>query len=548
MTVRHRSHRDAPISGVDGRIVRIRLCMWDTPADVIDPRLPPYREQFARGGLLGPDPAPGQQLANVDHAGQRIGRIVSTENQVDGLYADVLISASAAGNDLLADIDAGILQAVSAEFEDDLVPTRRGELLTRTRAVLTGVAFTDRLRPQRPDAAIVGRRGTEEINAAALGVQAALDTLHTAIAGDQPQPTPPPGETPMETEAVTETETETVETQVAPVVPLQRARPEPSLAVIPATRRTTTRFRSYGHFAHEVALGGRVTPEERLAFQRAFVVADAADVTGLQPQAWMSDIVDLRKGVSPTVQAFSQRPLPAIGETINQPKVTQTPLIDKQIAQGAAIVSREVRITPVPLTVDTYAGGQGMTLQTMQRSTPDYLTEVMRLHTKEMMIDLNKDVVAGVLLAADDVNAPIVMTAAAEEDAFIDAIAVILGLTFEMASVAVLSIAMWKRLGKLRDGANRPRFVGLNGVNPSGSFDLATTDGEIKSLRYYVDPMMVGDVAVVAMPDAYRTLIGPQQSLASDDPETLTHRAAVYCFAAHGVIDASGLVRINAPL
>jgi hypothetical protein len=196
------------------------------------------------------------------------------------------------------------------------------------------------------------------------------------------------------------------------------------------------------------------------------------------------------------------------------------------------------------MTVDTYAGGQGMSLQTMQRSTPDYLSEVMRLHTKEMMIDINKDVVAGVLAAATTVNVAVEMVAGVEEDAFIDAMAVILAQTFELASLAVLSIDMWKALGKLRDTTGRPRFVGLNGVNPSGSFDLASTDGAIKSLRYYVDPMAVGKVAVVAMPDAYRTLVGAQQTLAADDPETLTHNAAVYCFAAHGVIDASGLVKI----
>jgi hypothetical protein len=231
--------------------------------------------------------------------------------------------------------------------------------------------------------------------------------------------------------------------------------------------------------------------------------------------------------------------------------VTTRPTVAKQAAQGDGISTQKAVIGATSWTVDTYAGGQGMSMQTILRSEPDYLTEVMRLHTVEMALELEEAVVASVLAAADDVHTAVELsnTAIEYQDAFIDAAALILGSAGiqQLPTVAVLNVPMWVLLGKAKDSTGRPLFPGLNPMNPQGSFDITQGTGEVRSLRYFVSPKMAtaNAKAVVGVPDAFRTMIGPIQTMQNDVPETLTQEHAVFQFAAFGKVDARGLALIQ---
>lgn len=535
--IRHRALQAAGAPSLvdgDGRTVRVRLVSWGVPSSVTDDGGRTwYRESFARGGLQAPPDVHDVVMAARDgHHREPVGRIVATEDLDDGLYADVRMVATARADELLALIDEQLL-SVSAEFDDDPTPARAGEHVQRTTAVLTGLAFTHL--PQHTTAAVIGRRSHEETT-----MEDTIDDP-TAVDPTTDDPTPAPAAPVEHTRSLEPTPATAPARRPSPTLPHRTAE---------LVTEVQTRFRSFGEFVRAAALG-EVTRQERDRYYRALSSATTTDTSGLIQTQWIRDVIDLIRPAMPTVQAFEQRPLPDQGLTISQPTVTTRPTIAKQAAQGDAISSQKAVIGSTSWTVDTFAGGQGMSFQSILRTDPAYLAEVMRLHTVEMALEIEEAVVAGVLAAADDVHTAVELsnTATEYQDAFIDAAALILGSAGiqRLPTLAVLNVPMWVLLGKAKDSAGRPLFPGLSPLNPQGSFQLTDGTGEVRSLRYFVSPKMAttNAKAVVGVPEAYRTMMGPIQTIQNDVPETLTQEHAVFQFVAHGKVDARGLALIQ---
>jgi hypothetical protein len=528
---RHRSFQadSAPTITGDGRTVRVRLVRWGAPSTVTDDGGRTwYREQFARGGLQAPADADVVLAARSGHHKTPVGRIVSVEDTDDGLYADVRLVATPAADELLPLIDERLL-SVSAEFDDFDGPAVHGSTVERTSAVLTGLAFTDL--PQHTTAAVLGRRSHEDTTIMP-------DTPDPITVADQAPPAP----------AVVEQPTGVEHARSLP------ARPSPALHLAPpAELAPASRFRSFGEFVREAA-SGRIDQTERTRYYRALSTATNTDITGLTRIQWIDEVIDLIRATQPCVTAFSQRPLPDRGPTVQQPMVTTRPTVAKQTNQLDAVSSQKVVIAPVSWTVETFAGGQGMSMQTLLRSEPEYLNEVMRLYAVEMALELEEAVCAGVLAAADDVHTFVELDASGTgtllQDAFVTAAAKILGRTAglgRLPEVAIGNVKMWTLLANAKDSTGRPLFPGVSPLNPTGSIDITTTTGDVRSLRFEVAPSMddTRAKAVIGVRDAYRTMIGPMQTMQNDVPETLSHEEAVFEFAAHGKVDARGLVLID---
>ena len=82
-------------------------------------------------------------------------------------------------------------------------------------------------------------------------------------------------------------------------------------------------------------------------------------------------------------------------------------------------------------------------------------------------------------------------------------------------------------------------------MNAHGQMSLTNTDtGQVMDLAYAIIPSWTGKVAVMGVRDAFRTMVGPMNTMQADVPETLSRDYAVYEFAAHGPVDTAGLVKI----
>lgn len=561
---------EAPAKTGDGRTVLVRLVKYGVNAEVTDDGgRSYYTERFAPGsvraeiGSLVYREIPRSGDPHFDRP-KLVGKISGFRSTGDGAYAEVRISTSTDGNDLLADLDEEMIRHVSMEFDAPTLPkagTRAAGPIVHTEAVVYGLLFTNV--PQSPGADVLGRRSTPgETTMAETPVAGPFKgTIDGNIDGaiTTPDPVEPvdPNAAPPDPNAG----------RAAPQLVSGAQRAVPSLSPAGAGRQfapmATLRYRSFGEFAHAAALG-QATDEERaivhaalhVAAQtrgyRALGIADTGDVTGLLQTSWINEILELVRAYTPTINSFASRPLPDDGLTIAHPVVTTRPTVVKQTADGAAISSTPAVIAPVNMTVNTYGGGQGLTIATIRRTTPSYLEQVMRLYAIEMARAAELDVAAGVWATSDDTNAVVDLNVAADTDintAFVSACLPFLNNLGRLPEFALINVPLWQRMANAKDTTNRPLFPGVSPVNPIGTLSLTDPNGDVRGLTFHVAPGL-GDGgtgeqrAVVAVPEAYETMFGNISTMEADDPETLTHELAVFEFGAHGKIDAAGMVRV----
>ena len=309
------------------------------------------------------------------------------------------------------------------------------------------------------------------------------------------------------------------------------------------TRARRGRYESFGHYALANAQG-QVEAAYQQRLEAAWSDELTSDVPGIVPEQWMKEVLDLMGEVSMTVDLFSSAPLPDAGNTIHYPRVDQGPDIGKQAAEKTEIASRKVLIGDAALPVETFAGGQDISIQTILRSDPSYLNVLMGLYAKEMALQVN--LAAGVAVIAGT-TAVVPVDPTDLNATFIDAAAAILAGTFSFPQVALLGLNWWTTMGKTLGLDGRPLFPTLSPVNPVGSFNVVEAGGNVRGLTYAVDPSIDPDIAIVGLRNAFRTLKSPLRTLSADVPRLLGRDVAVFEFAAMGVLDGRGLVKMELP-
>jgi hypothetical protein len=553
----------------DGRTVMVRLVKYGVAATVTDDGGRSYYvEQFAPGsvraeiGSLVYREIPRSGDPHFDRP-KLVGKISGFRSTDDGAYAEVRISSSTDGADLLADIDDELVRHVSMEFDAPTLPkagTRAAGPVVHVDAVVHGLLFTNV--PQSPGADVLGRRSTP--GETTMSETPVAGPFKGTIDGniDGAIMTPDPVD-PIDPNASVDPNAQ----RAAPQQTSGAQRTAPQLAPAAGARgMPRSRFESFGEFAHAAAFGeAKVSTDERDMVYRALNMARAgrrgyratelattADVTGLLQTQWVNRIVDLMRAYTPTVNSFSSDPLPDKGLTIARPVIGDRPTVAIQPGDGGLLVSNKVTVVPANWTVNTYGGGQDMTIATMQRTEPAYLDTVMGLYATEMAKALELAVATAVVAAADDTNAVIDLAEAADTDiqtAFTAACLPFLTSLGRLPEFALISVKLWQRMANAVGTDLRPLFPTVSPFNPVGSVSLTSPDGQVRDLPFRVAPAIeptgLVSMAIVGVPEAFGTMIGNTQTLQADVPETLLHNLAVFEFAAFGKIDAAGLVQIK---
>jgi len=122
------------------RTITARLCNYDEPRSVhvADGQ---FTETFRRGSLTL-----ASRVHVVDeHTGNLVGRVLEMRDDNLGPTVTIEVAQTSAGSDLLALVDAGVIDSVSMEFSpiNDVWNAAR-TAVTRLRAMVHGVAFAFR--------------------------------------------------------------------------------------------------------------------------------------------------------------------------------------------------------------------------------------------------------------------------------------------------------------------------------------------------------------------------------------------------------------------
>jgi HK97 family phage major capsid protein len=527
----HRRASAPPPAG-DGRTLEVRLLPYDPAGQLVtDDGRSWYREAFERGTVTLAE----RVLVTLEHGGPIIGRLLDTFERADGLYATLRIADTGAGRDALALEADGIVPGVSVVYESARGRALPDELVVVTDARIVEVALT--VAPQH-DAPVLARRSTPPTT----------DVLEEADVDTDPNPNPNPDDEPDELEpAATTTEEEptvaddpTTDDDPTPEEH-HRSAPTPRGG---ATARPRPQFATFGHYARAVALG-EVTAEMAARYQRALTDVTTADVAGLVPDGWVREVIDLIRSYTPTVEAFRSAPLPATGMVVSQPIVGVRPLVGKVNGEKVEIPSRKPTVLTASWDVETFAGGNDVSIQAITRSEPELLNELMRLYATDMAQLLNADMAAKVEAAADDVNAAVPITPATLLTGFTAAAKAILAGLRRFPEVAVIGVDVWEAMANAVGTDGRPLFPGLNPVNPLGSVQITDGTGNVRGLTLHVDPDLTDTVAIVGVREAAVSRRSGMATMTADVPSKLGRDVAVYQLAAQGATDARGLVKLT---
>jgi len=384
-------------------------------------------------------------------------------------------------------------------------------------------------------------------DAGAGGLEALIDAaIGRRLAGDQTtEPEDPDDDDETEGDDVSEQTTDdTADAEASRLAQHRRA----TMRAVP-DRPISGRFPSFGAYARAKLEAGPAGLDESYErrVQAALVDTTTGDIPGLLPEAWLREVVDLMGSMAPTISAFRSRPLPDTGMTVNVPQVTSRPMTGPVAQEKTDIPSGNTTITPGSFSVDTYAGGEDISIQALLRSDPSYFDEVMRLYVGQMAGAVNA---AALDLIARGATAGPAWPAAATgiNQAFVDSAVLILNALKRFPEVAILSSAAWAAMGGAVDGDGRPIFPNVGLWNPVGLVNITDGTGNVRGLTYYVDPSVNAGVAwaVVGVRDAFLSMLGPVGTLTADVPAKLGRDVAVYRFASMGILDQTGLVRIGA--
>lgn len=313
------------------------------------------RVTAAKGRLTIPADTSGLVL-NLQHdPNAPVAKFTSVTETPTGLRATFQVPATRAGDDLLAEVDAGLRTGVSVEIDEPVI--RDGQLLGGT---LSGAAAV--VAPAFPSAQLVA-----------------------ADAGDVPDPTDPTEADPAEDDAAqaadeeddamgaTTTEAAAEATETEPTEPLTAALPG-SL-----NGKTKTKPKEGGLFAALAGAdwGGR----QRLT--AALDQAIATDLLPTQQQAWLGEVYGSKTYVrrfTPLMQHADLSALKAIGWKFTSGK---TPTVADYNGFPAQPASTEVKTEAVTLDATRLAGAGAVDRAFLDFPSPEFWAGYYREATND---------------------------------------------------------------------------------------------------------------------------------------------------------------------
>jgi hypothetical protein len=316
------------------------------------------------------------------------------------------------------------------------------------------------------------------------------------------------------------------------------------------------RFESYGAFVLDqvkrfIERGER--PDEfARTVGRALADEVTTDVPGLIHETWLNTVVGVIDRGRVTVNAFGTSPLPK-GETIAWPQYVSGPSVGVQATQKTEVPSSKVVINKQYSDIVTYGGAQDISIQTILRSDPSYIDQLMKLFALKLGEAVNA---AGVTKLLTNTTTPVSVPVAPVVDAA-TAHALLAAIASAAAQVManggtpdvfVIGPNLWGLMATSTDAAGRPLLPASAPSNPMGSSTLSNNRGSWQGLTWVLDPTLNTPATVagfVGDSSAFETFLSPVGNLSADIPEKLGRDVGVYQFASYALFNPKQVVTLK---
>jgi HK97 family phage prohead protease len=448
-----------------------------------------------------------------------LGKMISFEQDAEGITAEFKIAKTTAGNDALEEAATGLRSDFSVGVDVADWNNQNGVMAISASNLIEVSLVTDGAIP-----------GAEVAKVAAVDNEVSEPTQE---------------EIPSTTEG--EQVSDTTVPEVAPAAEtVEAAKVEVKAATAPyistTVRNPIVDKASYLEHSVRAKLGNE---ESRMYVAAA---ADTTDNAGLVPTRQLTEVINgISNADRPTIDSISRGTLPDAGMSFEIPKITVAPTV-AVAAEGNGGSETDQNAAFVTVAVQKFMGRQTFSLELLDRSSPAFFAELVR--QMEYAYAKATDARVNAVLETNGTNGgdrAALTTGALVADFVSDAAVSIYENTLGFAQNILVSPAQWGVLMGLVDSSNRPIFQQtVNPQNAGGDLTATAIRGNLLGLNLRVSRALAGvgdNSMIIVNPDAYTWYESPRLSLQTNLISTGQVQVGYYGYGAIATKLAAGAYR-----
>jgi HK97 family phage prohead protease len=448
-----------------------------------------------------------------------LGKMVSFEQDAEGITAEFKIAKTTAGNDALEEAATGLRSDFSVGVDVADWNNKDGVMAISASNLIEVSLVTDGAIP-----------GAEVEKVAAVENEVSETSQE-------------------ETQSTTEGEqvSDTTVPEVAPAAEtVEAAKVEVKAATAPyistTVRNPIVDKASYLEHSVRASLGN---DESKMYVAAA---ADTTDNAGLVPTRQLTEVINgISNADRPTIDSISRGTLPDAGMSFEIPKITVAPTV-AIATEGGTPSDTDQNAAFVTVNVQKFIGQQTFSLELLDRSSPAFFAELVR--QMEYAYAKATDARVNAVLetnGTDGGDRAALTTGALVADFVADAAVSIYTNTLGFAQNILVSPAQWGVLMGLVDSSNRPIFQQtVNPQNAGGDLTATAIRGNLLGLNLRVSRALAGvgdNSMIIVNPDAYTWYESPRLSLQTNLISTGSVQVGYYGYGAVATKLAAGAYR-----
>lgn len=397
-----------------------------------------------------------------------LGRAQSIMAEEGALYATFKVSATTRGNDALIEASEDLRSGLSVGVE--VIDSKQvGNVLEVIKARLEEVSLVSK--------AAFASAAVTQVAASEAEAEDASTTNN-------------------ESEAIVENTPEAVAPEAVEAPAVEASRPTVTAAHYTKPRSPINSPATYLEHSVRAALGD----DDSALWVKAASDTTTTEVAGLVPTPQLTTIWDPKTtNVRAAISAIRTATLPAAGMTFEIPRVKTAPTV-AEVAEKGAFSDTQVEIEYLSVSVKKYAGMQKFDVEVLDRTSPAFFEELVRLMGAAYAKATDSAVLTALGAGATDPTTTTLPWDGDELSSFIGrAAASIYAGTKRFPTGIVMSPDQWSRMISLNDSSKRPLFnVAGSPSNAFGAVEPGSPVGNVLGLPIYVDPWLsgVGDDSV----------------------------------------------------
>jgi HK97 family phage major capsid protein len=399
-------------------------------------------------------------ILNREHVSTNVlGRGIAGSEEITpaGINMAFKIAPTTAGTDALIEAAEGLRPSFSIEASADEYTIDKG-VMKVSKATLTAVAHVTR--PAFVDANILEVAASEDDEETPETTEAAAEENQEGTTMENENP---------------EVEAAEVEA-VTPVV--QAAAP-----IRTAPRSPIVDSASYLEHTIKAAMGN----QDSVTYVRA---ADESTTTntGLTLAPHLTEFISDTIFGRPTIDAISGGALPASGMSFTLPRLTQAPSVS-EVAEEGNTFGTPMTSDFITVDVHKYAGASIVSYELIDRSSPAFLTELLR-ELSSAYAKATNNAVADELIVNGTGATAVAGTASGLQSFISTESAAAYAGSGNFARNLVANTDNWAAIMGYQDNADRPLYMAAAPQNSPGQVSGTSIVGNVLGTSLYVDPHM----------------------------------------------------------